>query len=1020
MIPPPLKPLRCFLAAGFYLFGFFAAAAPANPGWALCTWKSDDGLPNNHVTGLAQTPDGYLWVATFSRPARFDGVQFEDFLLRDFGLESNQKITALQLGRDGLWMGTSHGQIAFLDSKTARVFTNNLPDKVTQTLTEDGEGFLWATYQSGVVVSRIEGGAVASFTTQDGLPGPEGPGRFACSLARDDKGRVWFAKSGHVGIIRKGRFEKLLQLPPVTARLAGARGGGVWICSDGRLLKFSEGKALQESGRFAPSGACAEPSVLFEDRRGGIWIGTSGDGLFHYDGSHFEAVPTSDEAITCLTEDREGNIWVGTESGGLDRLRPRVIEMESEGTGLPFGTVQSLCEATNGTIWATTQNGLLLRERNGAWETLSTNANWPGGRATCVAADKTGAIWIGTKEHELHCWRDGQFTTLSRADGIAGREIHALLSAKNGDVWIGDETPDVVQRLRDGRLDTYQMPPNVRIIRAMAEDAAGNIWIGTSGGKLVRIANGVVSDETGDTTGAALSIRCLYAAMTGALWIGYADEGIGCLKDGHFAHLDSEQDFPEKNMSQIVADDEGWLWFGGDRGIFKARQSELDALAAGRGARANYVRYGQSEGLFSLEANCGDSPGAIRGTDGRLWIPMRRALAIADPNHLRDDSQPPLLIKRVTVDDQTVASYGGMAAARSEIDLRETQAGLRLPPGHHRLRFEFTALSFGAPENVRFRYKLEGFDDNWVDGGTERAVSYSRLAAGDYLFRVTCCNGSGVWNEKEAKFAFAVAPFIWQAWWFRFTTLAALVTVIAALVRYISFRRLRLKLQRLEQQAALDKERSRIARDIHDDLGGRLTEVELMIELAQRTPPEKLNGQMRRISATVQQVGESLDEIVWAVNPRHDTLPRLMDYLGQYAIQFLQTAGIHHRVDFPEEFPQRTVPPETRHNLFLAVKEALNNVARHAQATEARLRVSLAGDFLKIAIEDNGRGFDGAPKDSCADGLENMRRRMGEIGGDFQIESTPGAGTRILLTLRIPGEMRFANQSQDAHHNFHC
>lgn len=975
-----------------------------NSAWSLRTWKSDEGLPNNHVTGLAQTPDGYLWVATFSRPARFDGVRFEEYFLRDFNMPANQKITALQLSRDGLWMGTSHGQIIFLNSKSIRVFTNNLPDKITQTLVEDGEGSLWIAY-SGGAVCRLKDGQVTTFKTDTGLPSPEGRGPNSCAIACDDKGQIWFAQNGQVGIFRKDRFETLVQLPDANTRLTGANGGGVWICSSNRLFKFDEEKKMREVGAFKSSDA--NPGILFADRDGGVWMGASDNGLSHFDGKHFENIPIADQKITSIAEDREGNIWVGTDSGGLNRLRPRVVELQTAETGLPFGTVQSLCETTNGEIWATTQNGLLLRGKNDAWEIVSTNADYPGGRATCVTADNSGAIWIGTKEHKLYCWRDGHFTTFLHVDGIAGREIHTLLADKNGDLWIGEESPDIVQRLHNGRFETFAMPPNVRVVRAMTEDAASNVWIGTSGGMLVRISNGVVTDETSRTTGGPLSIRCLRATADNALWIGYADEGVGWLKDGRFVHLTSAQDFPEENVSQIIADGNGWIWFGGDHGIFKARQKELEELMSGRAFDVNYIHYGQSEGLFSLEANCGDSPGAMRGTDGRLWIPMRTALAVVNPKNLRDDSQPPpLLLKRVTVDDQTVASYGGDVPVRNGIDLQKAQAELQLPAGYHRLKFEFTALSFSAPENVRFRYKLDGFDDNWVDGGTQRVANYSRLAAGNYLFHIMACNSSGIWNEKGTTFAFAVAPFIWQTWWFQFAVLAVFTAIVVAVVRYISFRRLRSKLQKLEQQAALDNERSRIARDIHDDLGGRLTEVELMLELANRTPPEKLNGQMRQISSTVRQAGESLDEIVWAVNPRHDSLPRLLDYLGQYAIQFLQTAEIRCRVDFPDDPPPQTVPPDVRHNLFLAVKESLNNVARHAQATEIWLRVSLAENLLKIAIEDNGKGFNGEIKDFCADGLRNMRQRMEEIGGRFEIESRPGAGTRIVLTLPWPPETK--------------
>jgi signal transduction histidine kinase/streptogramin lyase len=658
-------------------------------------------------------------------------------------------------------------------------------------------------------------------------------------------------------------------------------------------------------------------------------------------------------------------------------------------------------------LWATTHSGLLIFRRGETWSTLSTDPRWPGGRASAVTADAAGAVWVGTRDRALHCWRDGRFSSWHEDDGLSSREIHALLVSTVGDVWIGQTGPDVVQRLRDGRLTTFEMPSDVRVIRAMVEDANGDVWIGSSKGRLVRISGDTVIDETGRTTGEPLSIRCLHATQDGGLWIGYADEGMGWLKDRRFAHLTSARGFPENNVSQILSDEQGWLWFAGDHGIFKARQRDLEALAERRIPRAHYVRYGQSNGLFSMEANCGDSPGALRSCDGRLWIPMRSALAVIHPDRLLEDLEPPvILLKRVAVDDETVASYGGVVPVRHGLDLHDAKDALRLPPRHHRIDFEFTALSFGAPENARFRYRLEGYDDRWIDGGDQRSASFSRLAYGSYRFHVQACNSEGIWNERGAALAFVVSPFLWQTWWFRLAGLAVFTSFTAAVVRAVSLRRVRLKLRSLEQAAALDGERARIARDIHDDLGSRLTEVELLIDQAQRAPATTPDGNMRQISSTVRRVGESLDEIVWAINPRHDTLPHLINYLGQCAIEFLETAGVRCRVDLPDEPPDDAVLPEVRHNLFLAAKEALNNVARHAQATEVWLRVSLSGGSLNVAIEDNGKGFSGNSSDACADGLRNMRQRMEAVGGRLRIESGPGDGTRVLLTLPWPPETK--------------
>ncbi|HXF10656.1 MAG TPA: two-component regulator propeller domain-containing protein, partial [Desulfuromonadaceae bacterium] len=534
MIPEVRQLSYGFVAMVFLLSCVLAPGLPADSAWLVRTWKSDEGLPNNHVTGLAQTPDGYLWVATFSRPARFDGVQFEKFFLHDFDLPANQKITALQRARAGLWLGTSHGYVVFLNADTVRIFTNGLPDKVIQAMVEDGEGGLWTTYQNGVVC-RLKDGQVTSFTSQDGLPPSTLRDQSACSLACDARGRVWFAKNGHFGLFHNSRFETMFPLSGMTARLAASRNGGVWVGSDGELIRVADGKSPEKVGSFGGAGVAA--SVLFEDRNGGVWIGTENNGLYHYDGRQVEEIPVSDRGITSIVDDHEGNIWVGTESGGLDRLRPRAIDLETVDAGLPEGTVQSLCEGKDRTIWAATQNGLLLRKENGVWKTVSTNADWPGGRATCVVADDAGSVWIGTRDRALYCWRDGHFTALSRTGGMIGREIHALLAARNGDIWIGEESPDVVARLHEGRWEVFPMPPGVRIIRAMTEDPSGRIWTGSSGGRLVCIANGIVTDETPRTTGTPLSIRCVRATADGGIWIGYADEGVGWFKDGRFVHL---------------------------------------------------------------------------------------------------------------------------------------------------------------------------------------------------------------------------------------------------------------------------------------------------------------------------------------------------------------------------------------------------------------------------------------------------------------------------------------------------
>ncbi|HSY44144.1 MAG TPA: triple tyrosine motif-containing protein, partial [Candidatus Acidoferrum sp.] len=534
-----------------------------------------------------------------------------------------------------------------------------------------------------------------------------------------------------------------------------------------------------------------------------------------------------------------------------------------------------------------------------------------------------------------------------------------------------------------------------------------SIWLGTTKGRLLRVSNDVVTDETSRTVRVPISIRCLQSTPDGSLWIGYAGWGIGWLKDGHYARITSSQGLYDDYVSQMVADDHGWLWCAGNRGIFEVQLQQLQE-AFQNGSALHCIGYSQGEGFPNLQATYENVPGALRSRDGRLWFPMYTGLAVVRPQRFPVNMPPPpVLLERAAVDGQIVGMYDPSLSSDAEssstvVNLRSSSGpALRLPPSLHQLDFQFTALSFTTPENVEFEYRLRGLDDNWSEPTTARSVNYPRLPRGDYSFQVRACNIAGIWDQQAAALDFEVLPFYWETWWFRLSVLIAFTAVIVAIVRYVSFQRLRNHLRLLEQQAALQKERARIAKDIHDDLGADLTQIAYLGELAQQDSgePGKVTERIGTISATARQAVKSLDEIVWAVNPRNDTLPHLIDYAGQFAVDYLRPTGIRCRLDFPEHIPPHELSTNLRHNLFLVIKEALHNIVKHAGATEIWLRVELREDMLKMVIEDNGRGFAQAPDNALADGLRNMRQRIEEIGGECRVESQPQSGTRVILNL---------------------
>jgi signal transduction histidine kinase/ligand-binding sensor domain-containing protein len=978
-----------------------AGAGQIDSTWYERSWQSGDGLPDNSVSGIAQTPDGYLWVATAGGLKRFDGVRFqEEFPLTSLDGVPEHVVRAMFLDRQGrIWLGMDRGPIVCIAPGNAQVFTN-VPDARAAGITEDSDGAIWVTYVDGGL-TQIKNGRVTVFNNENGWHAIG-----TAFLASDNDGRLWFANRNQVGIYQDGKFQTLVTLQQPVRCIGRRREGGIWICIGRRLMSYEEGGEPQQFCRMPAEPNSILGTVLFESRDGAVWVGTGAHGLFRCAGTNAVQMPTSSSEITCLTQDREGNLWVGTDSGGLDRLRPRIIELLGTDTGLPYESVRSVCEDASGAIWVATRNGILARWQNNTWGILPEETNEPAGNFSCVAADPKGGLWIGTRDHGFYHLQDGKYQNWRQVDGLSSDDVRSIMESSNGDLFVATDTPSRLQRLHDGTLRALKAPSQTRSIRALTQDAAGRVWVASADGRLLRVDGDQLLDETPNITNRLASIRCLYATEDGSLWIGYAGWGLGCLKDGNYSRISTAQGLYDDYVSQMVADDRGWLWCAGNHGVFEMQLDQLRETLQGK-ARVHSITFSRGEGFANLQPTYENVPGAMRSRDGRLWFPMYTGLAVVHPDRVPVDMPPPpVLVERAAVDGQTVGLYDRYLpppVTASNVASLESPGSvkLRLPPNMHQLDFEFTALSFTLPENVEFQYRLKGLDDNWSGYTTTRNVSYTRLSHGDYSFEVRACNIAGTWDPDPVSLSFEVTPFYWQTWWFRLSILAAFTAGVVAVVRYVSFQRLHHRLQLLEQQAAVQKERARIAKDIHDDLGADLTQIAFLGELAQqdRSEPEKVAERIGTISSTARQAVKSLDEIVWAVNPRNDTLPHLIDYAGQFAVDYLRPTGIRCRLDFPEQIPPRQLSTNLRHNLFLVIKEALHNIVKHAGATEIWLRVDLREEMLEMVIEDNGRGFAQAPDNALADGLRNMRQRLAEIGGECRVESQLDSGTRVILRL---------------------
>jgi len=533
------------------------------------------------------------------------------------------------------------------------------------------------------------------------------------------------------------------------------------------------------------------------------------------------------------------------------------------------------------------------------------------------------------------------------------------------------------------------------------------MWFGTDGSGLIRWQNERWTRFTSHDGLGSDFVWSLLAVPTGALWIGTSGGGLTRFKDGKLATCTTQQGLLNDVICHINDDGRGNFWFGSHHGVFRVSQAELNQFADGALKRIQCVPYGRSDGLPTLECVGGFQPAGCKTRDGRLWFPTVKGLAVVDPGDVTASAVvPPVFIEEVIVDGQPVkmpeSEYLTPAAARPPVP----PTRLRIGPGHRRCDFHYTGLSFSAPEGVRFRTRLEGLDHEWTEAGEARVASFNLLQPGNYTFEVRACNRDGVWNQTGASFAFTVRPFFWQTGWFLWLSFAGFAAGVGGAAWSFALRRGQRRIERLERLNTLERERSRIARDIHDDLGANLTRIAWLGELANadKAIPEKVEIHASKISGYARQMVRSLDEIVWAVNPGNDTLQSLAEYLTFHAHEYFAPTSVNCRLEIPPDLPPISLPSETRHDLFIAVKEALHNVLKHSAASQAGIYLSVADAVLTLVVEDNGRGFDPAalPPGRPGHGLENLRQRIQGLGGQFQCDSAPGRGARLTFTLKLP------------------
>ena len=1016
------------------------------------SWRIEDGLPEGEITAIQQTPEGYLWVGTPKGVARFDGVRFQVFTTANQpGLASN-RIAKLILAHDGtLLLCTEDGSItAVREGQFDLLVDEQQEDGAVVASVMDREGGTILACRSGSLRRWANGKLSSLWKGRDLEPLRPGarraPGlcqdesnrlwaltadlrlvRFAhgrcdrvnlagdlsgarcSSLVRDLVGRIWLGTDQGLAVLQGDQFQPVpLSDPPAlfaVDSLLACRDGGLWVGSGVRQRKWRNGQWAGPSCDLPIRDSSAV--YLGEDAQGRLCVGTAAEGLFRVTSqgqvlqlSSRDGLPGNH--VHCLTRDREGSEWLGLTDGGLARVRSRRFQSLTSDRVRPSPPILSVCEDHTGGIWLGSDGEGLSCWQNGHLTRYGRKL-LPGRSIAAVLEDSRNELWVGTLDAGCFRFQAGGFVPAVDAALVGGR-VTALYEDRRGRLWLG--TPAGLIAYEDGRFAAYPGPDVLGRfeVRVMLQDQQDRLWVGTRDKGLLCLKEGRFTLFRRTDGLAHDSVCSLYADSDQSLWVGTDGGGLSRFRDGRFVNFTTGAGLPDDVIGHITQDRRGNFWFSSRKGVFRAAKRDLDAYARREQTIIPCVVYDQSDGLPSPECSSASQPSGWTTRQGRLLIPTRKGVAVIQPDTVEvNPLPPPVLIEELRVDEQILSPRPGVAGPPGAA--ARPNPLLEIPPGSSRLAIQFTALSFMAPEKVRFRHKLEPLEHDWVETALPRVASYSYLRPGDYQFQLIACNNDGIWNQQGATLAFTVLPHLWQTWWFTGLAAIAVVGAVAAAARSIEARKSRREVERLEQQHLIERERTRIAKDIHDDLGASLTRISLTSGLlaADKNKPDAVELHAGKIAATALETVRSLDEIVWAVNPRHDTLDSLVEYISHYADEFFEGTNVACRLELPIELVPVPLTAEVRHNVFLVVKEALNNLLKHSRASEAHICARLTDGIFALEISDNGTGFAAANQMDrrAGSGLGNMGRRIESIGGRFQVSSKPGQGSTIRISLPL-------------------
>ena len=973
MVPPRAHLSILARLSPLILIWFHTATAQ----YHLDSWTTDNGLPQNSIRSIIQTRDGYLWMTTFDGLVRFNGVQFKVFDKSNTRGLSTNRFTALYEDKDGtLWAGTGDGGLT-------RYRDGSFTSYTTADGVPAGQVLAFAPDLKGELLIRIGGG---EFYMRAGKFIPAPPEYVAENLRHylAPSGAQWIISTSEAKQIKDGSLTRY----PITLSVADGvepyedSKGNLWLGDKAGIYRLRDGEVTRYSRKDGvPTHVISQPYC--EDDEGGIWFVS--DPLVRFKDGKFTLYgkdELSGLTIYCLFKDREGTIWIGT-SHGLYRLTRQFITGYSTASGLLHREVYPILQSHNGDIWVGSIRGL-SRFRDGVFH----NTLLPEGynAVQALAEDTRGNLWVGVVGGLLR-QENGKLENLS---GLVQKAIvSTILTDRAGDVWVGSERG--LFRFHDGRIIAHYTTKEglpADDVTVIHEDHQGALWIGTSGNLARFDGDKFISYAMPDGL-ATNHIRCIYEDAEGTFWIGTYDDGLRRFRDGRFFSYRMDQGLFDNGVFQILEDRHGSFWISCNKGIYRVSRQELNDFAAGRISRINSVAYGKRDGMLNSECNGGRLPAGIIARDGKLWFPTQEGVAVVDPEAVYlNPEAPPVLIESVTLE-------------RNPVDF---QHGITVQPGQRGLEISYTGLSYIKSDQIRFKYKLEGLDTDWIDAGTRRVAYFPYPPPGNYTFRVIAANSDGVWNNTGASIKLVVRAPFWRRLWFLLLCAGAVAAVATLTVmgQVVRFRRRQAEREAFARRLieSQEAERKRLAGELHDSLGQNLLLVKNRAQIGLNSLAEDhcARDHLTEISKMTSLALDEVHEIARNLRPYH--LERLG--LTRTIEQMVRHASDSTDIDFITRIDDidALLSKDSEINLYRVVQECVNNVLKHSAATNCWFTIKRIATGAQIVCADNGKGFD--PEATSLEtgiGLIDIAERVRMLGGKYTHESAPGKGVTIRITI---------------------